>query len=152
MNDTTRSQRNDALLRRGIGIVLALLVIQFVSGMVLNLYAVLPQTHPGTNGSYAPSIPWAIVGGGGLALAIHVVNWICLTLGGIAVLVLAILRHRRGDIVGTSLGLVFLLLAASGGLTFLNRGGEAAESLIMALGFLAAFAAYAMTIAQTLDR
>jgi hypothetical protein len=37
MPSPTRSQRTDSLLRRGIGTVLVLLVLQFVSGMVLNL-------------------------------------------------------------------------------------------------------------------
>jgi len=145
MTSLTHAQRTDTVLHRGIGTVLVLLVIQFISGMVLNLYITLPPTHPGTGESYAPSIPWALAGGGGIVLAIHVATWIGLTIGGIILLVLGVRRRHRGYVLGTSIGLVSLLLAASGGLTFLNRGGDNTESLIMALGFLVAFVTYALT-------
>lgn len=152
MTSPTRSQRPDVLLRRGIGMVLVLLVIQFVSGMVLNLYIALPPTHPGTGDSYAPSIPWALAGGGGMVLAIHVATWLGLTIGGVVLLVLGVLRRSRGYLIGTSIGLVFLLGAASGGLTFLNRGGDNSESLLMALGFLGALVTYALTGYVTRER
>jgi hypothetical protein len=145
MTSLPRTQQTDTLFRRSIGVMLVLLVIQYLSGMVLNLYVTLPPTHPGTGESYAPSIPWALAGGAGIVLAIHVATWLCLTAGGILVLLVGILRRRGGGMVGASLGLLSLLVAASGGLTFLNRGGANSESLIMALGFLAAFVTYALT-------
>jgi hypothetical protein len=120
--------------------------------MILNLYITLPSTHPGTGESYAPSIPWALAGGAGIVLAIHVATWLCLTAGGVLVLVVGILRRRGGGMLGASLGLLFLLIAASGGLTFLNRGGANSESLIMALGFLAAFLTYGLTGYLTRER
>jgi hypothetical protein len=152
MTSLPRTQQTGALFRRSIGVILVLLVVQYLSGMILNLYVTLPSTHPGTGESYAPSIPWALAGGAGVVLAIHVAAWLCLTAGGIVVLVLGILRRRSGSIVGASLGLLFLLLAASGGLTFLNRGGDNSESLIMALGFLAACLTYALTAYVTWER
>jgi uncharacterized membrane protein len=117
--------------------------------MYLNLYAKLPDTHPGTGDSYAPSIPWALAGHAGIALAIHVTVWILLTIGSIALLVQGIMSKRKTFIVGTSFGLLFILMAGSGGLTFLNRGGDNKESMTMALGFILALVAYGMVLYKT---
>jgi hypothetical protein len=126
-----------------------LLVIQFAGGMYLNFYTELPDTHPGAEGSYAPSIPWALAGHAGAALAIHVTVWILLTLDAIALLLPSIMGKHRVYIVGNSLGLLFILLSGSGGLTFLNRGGDDKESFMMALGFLFAFITYGVTFYKT---
>jgi nitric oxide reductase large subunit len=141
--------KNLRLLRVGLIVTLALLVIQFVVGMYLNFYTELPDTHPGTGDSYAPSIPWALAGHAGPALAIHVVVWILLTLGAIALLVRSIMSKRKAFIIGTSLGLLFILMAGSGGLTFLNRGGDDKESFMMAIGFILAFITYGITFYKT---
>jgi uncharacterized membrane protein YdcZ (DUF606 family) len=106
MTSHPQTQQTNTLFRRSIGVVLVLLVIQYMSGMVLNLYITLPPTHPGTGESYAPSIPWTLAGGAGIVLAIHVATWLCLTFGGILVLVVGILRRRSDSIVGASLGLL----------------------------------------------
>lgn len=124
MKQTDKTERNTKMVRIGLPIISALLVIQFIVGMYLNFYVELPTAHPGIHGSYAPSIPWAIAGHAGIALAIHVVNWILLTVGAIALVVRSILSHRKALITGNSLGLLFILMAGSGGLTFLNRGGR----------------------------
>lgn len=149
MKQITKVDRNTKMLRLGLVIMFVLLVVQFVVGMYLNFYVTLPDAHPGTAGSYAPSIPWAIAGHAGVALAIHVVNWILLTLGAIALLVRGILSKRKTYIWGNSLGLLFILMAGSGGLTFLNRGGHDQESYMMAIGFILAFVAYWVTFYQT---
>jgi nitric oxide reductase large subunit len=141
--------KNLRLLRVGLIVTLALLIIQFVVGMYLNFYTELPDTHPGTGDSYAPSIPWALAGHAGPALAIHVVVWILLTLGAIALLVRGIMSKRKAFIIGTSLGLLFILMAGSGGLTFLNRGGDDKESFMMAIGFILAFITYGITFYKT---
>ena len=146
MNQSDKTKRNMKMVRIGLPIMLVLLVIQFIVGMYLNFYVELPANHPGIHGSYAPSIPWAIAGHAGIALAIHVVNWILLTLGAIALVVRSILSRRKANIVGTSFGLLFILMAGSGGLTFLNRGGADKESFMMALGFILALVAYGVTL------
>jgi len=146
----TRSEntnaRRDLVLHRGTMVMLALLVIQFVVGMYLNLFVELPHSHPGTGDSYLPSVPWALAGGAGVALAIHVAVWILLTLGAIALVVRGAMSRRRAPIIGNSLGLLAVLFAGSGGLTFLNRGGNDGESLLMALTFMLALGAYAITL------
>ena len=141
--------KNLKMLRIGLITMLTLLVVQFIVGMYLNFYTELPKMHPGTGDSYAPSIPWALAGHAGPALAIHVTVWILLTLGAIALLMRGIMSKRKAFIVGSSLGLVFILMAGSGGLTFLNRGGRDKESFIMALGFILAIISYGVTFYKT---
>ena len=136
------------LMRVGLAAILSLLVMQFAIGMYLNFYVELPKIHPGTIGSYAPSIPWALAGDAGVALALHVVIWLVLTLGGIALLVQGLMSRRMAFIVGNTLGFLFLLTAGSGGLGFLNRGDDL-ESFVMAGGFILAFIAYGATIYKT---
>lgn len=149
MKQTAKAERNTTQIRIGLIIMPALLVVQFIVGMYLNFYANLPDSHPGTSGSYAPSIPWALAGHAGIALAIHVTVWILLTLGATALLVRGIISKRKAYIVGNALGLLFILMAGSGGLTFLNRGGADKESFMMALGFILAFTSYGVTLYKT---
>lgn len=149
MKQTTKTDRNMRWLRKGLIAIFVLLIIQFIAGMYLNFYVELPDTHPGVDGSYAPSIPWALAGHAGLALAVHVTGWILLTLTAIAALIRGIVSKRKTLIVGTVLGLLFILMAGSGGLTFLNRGGHDRESFMMALGFLFALLSYGFTFYKT---
>ncbi|HSX06476.1 MAG TPA: hypothetical protein VLG92_02045 [Candidatus Saccharimonadia bacterium] len=135
--------------RAGLVIIQILLVIQFIVGMYINLYVTLPKIHPGIQGSYAPSIPWALAGHAGIALAIHVIIWVLLTIGSIALVVRGILSHRKAFIVGNSLGLLFILMAGSGGLSFFNRGGQNGNSLMMAFGFILAIISYSITFYKT---
>jgi len=149
MKKMNNAKKNDKLLRSTIFVVFALLVIQYIDGMVVNLFTELPKTHPGVNGSYAPSIPWALSGGAGVALAIHVTNWLLLMAIGIFLLILAIKKRRKAFIIGSSFGFFFILIAASGGLTFLNRGGNDTDSLEMAIAFIFSFISYAVTLYKT---
>ena len=151
MRQTTEPERNMKLLRGGLVAMFVLLFTQFIVGMYLNFYVELPAEHPGIHGSYAPSIPWALAGHAGIVLAVHVIVWILLTLGSIALLVRSILCRHKPLIIGTALGLLFILMAGSGGLTFLNRGGADKESFMMALGFMLALTAYAITYYKTGD-
>ncbi len=152
MKPITKFQLQPTFLRGGMLVVLALLVIQFIAGMLINFYTQLPDTHPGTQGSYAPSIPWALGGGGGVMLTIHVGNAILLLLGSIALFVLTIMSRRKAIIVGMSIGLFFILAAFSNGLTFLNRGGNDTESLGMSLAFIFALITYGVTFYITQEK
>jgi hypothetical protein len=152
MKQAAVAQRQPAFLRGGMLVVLALLVGQFIAGMLINFYTKLPDSHPGTQGSYAPSIPWALGGRGGVALAIHVGIAILLLLGSIALFVRAIVSRRKAMIVGMSVGLFFILAAFSNGLTFLNRGGNDTESLGMSLAFVFALITYGVTFYVTQEK
>ena len=146
------TNKNPNMLRAGLIAMLALLVFQFVVGMYLNFYTELPNAHPGAGDSYAPSIPWALAGHAGPALAIHVAVWILLTVGAIALLVRGIISKRKAYTLGTSLGLLFILMAGSGGLTFLNRDGADKDSFMMAIGFILACIAYGATLYASKER
>ena len=149
MKNVEKNQKGQALIRRGVVAVLTLLVIQFIAGMVLNLYVSIPKSHPGIHGSYAPSITWALKAGGGVVLAIHVANAILLVIGSVALLIRSIISHRKTFIIGVSSGLLFTLLAFSNGLGFLNAGGKNVYSLGMALAFMSAFLSYLVTFYVT---
>ena len=56
------------------------------------------------------------------------------------------MSRRKAFVVATSLGLLFILSAGSGGLVFLNQGGEDKESFLMAIGFILAFIAYGLAL------
>jgi nitric oxide reductase large subunit len=84
------TNKNLKMLRVGLVAMLMLLIVQFTVGMYLNFYTKLPDAHPGVGDSYAPSIPWALAGHAGQALAVHVIVWILLTLCGIAYLYAAL--------------------------------------------------------------
>lgn len=146
MKTSAKPEQDFFFMRRGLQVILSLLSVQFVLGQYLNLYTELPKTHPGTHGSYAPSVPWALAGSAGIALALHVAIWIFLTLGSVALLILGIMSRRKAFVVATSLGLLFILSAGSGGLVFLNQGGEDKESFLMAIGFILAFIAYGLAL------
>lgn len=149
MKEAIKQNSSYRQARIGLVIIQVLLVIQFIVGMYLNFYVQLPASHPGIHGSYAPSIPWAIAGHAGIALTIHVVNWILLTVGAIALVIRGILSHRKAFIIGNSLGLLFILMAGSGGLSFLNRGGQDKDSFMMAIGFILAIISYSVTFYKT---
>src|SRR5690348_3854077 len=101
--------KNSKRIRAGLIGLMISLVVQFILGMYLNFYVELPDKHPGTSGSFAPSVPWALAGHAGVVLALHVLIWIALTLGAIVLLVRAIMSKRRAYITGASLGLFFIL-------------------------------------------
>ncbi|MEO8906465.1 MAG: hypothetical protein ABI310_00180, partial [Microbacteriaceae bacterium] len=56
--------------------VLMIFAVQFLAGMLLNLFVTLPKVHPGSSGenyfarSWA-SLLWALGGGGGWTLLVH---------------------------------------------------------------------------------
>ncbi len=63
-------------VRRGAVVLIWAFALQFVIGMVLNLFVTLPDKHPGANGAeyFATSLTslgWALSFGGGWALFTH---------------------------------------------------------------------------------
>lgn len=115
--------------------------LQFVFGMVLNLFVTLPDTHPGTSGMYMGklwnSLVWTLTFGGGWTLFFHVVIAIALTLGCLSLFVRALLRRSRlwGWIGG--LATLFTLTALLDGLDFVSTNDDKL-SLAMALSWLIA--------------
>jgi hypothetical protein len=113
--------------------VVVMLIIQFILGMIYNLYGKVPTSAKPIGLFSSPSI------------ALHVIVGILLGLAAIAQLVRAI-RTRHGlSIWMSALGLLFIIAAGFAGLGFSGSGASGA-SLGMSLGFAAALACYLVLI------
>jgi hypothetical protein len=134
-----------AAFRRSLGFALGMLIIQFLLGMVVNLFVTIPSNHPGANppeyfGGVVQSVSWAILHGG-LWLTLHAVWGLVLVLAAFGTLVQAI-RLGGGRITLAALGFVGVLGAGFNGGSFLNYN-QNFSSMLMAVGFALAMAAYA---------
>jgi hypothetical protein len=130
---------------------MGLLLIQFGTGMGLNLFITIAQNHPGAGASnvvvgFFDSVVWGIVHGP-LVLAIHVV------LGGtvvtfhpvLGILPLAVRWGPRGSVWASAAAAVFALAAAVSGAAYLAYHQDL-YSLLMALGFGCAMLCYAISL------
>lgn len=131
---------------------LLLLAIQFLAGMVVNLFVVLPARHPGTNApeyfsGVARGVWWAL-GNGGWELQSHVVIGLLLALASLALIVSSIALRRRSWITVSILGFVGIFAAGFNGASFMNYGHDF-SSLLMSIGFLLAVISYALGLYST---
>lgn len=138
------SSSNRMLQFRGV-FMLGMLVAEFIIGMTLGLFIHLPESHPGTEGSFISrcvhGYGWAITNGGGMALTLHIIFATLLVLGSIATLIFSIAAKHKAWIIASVFGLVGVWVAFLTGLEFINSDNDK-QSMIMALGFLLAFIAY----------
>ena len=128
--------------------VIITLVVQFMLGMVANLFVQIPLQHPGANppeyfSGVAQSVTWAILHGPSLWLTAHALLGLLLVLIGIRVLVFAIRSHHRPTIATNAIGAIAILGAAFNGGSYLNYH-EDFSSMIMASFFAVAVIAYAV--------
>jgi hypothetical protein len=123
-------------VRRGAVVLIWAFALQFVIGMVLNLFVTLPDRHPGANGAdyFATSLTslgWALSFGGGWALFTHAVIALALC-AGCLVLFLATLRASgRGWRWLTGIATLFAVGALFNGLSFVDYNHDF-SSMIMA--------------------
>jgi hypothetical protein len=139
-------------LRRLTVVTLALLAVQYLFGMTVNLFVTIPASHPGSNADnyfsgVAQGVAWAIAHGAGF-LQLHATFGLLLVAAAIALLVLAIRSRRRAWIVATSIALLTILGAGFNGASFLNYNHDF-SSMIMASLFLIAVCAYAIALYVT---
>ena len=139
-------------LRTGVVITLLLLAVQFLIGMVVNLYVQVPSVHPGAGASdyfigVVQGVGWVLVHGT-LALWIHTVIGLLLVLASFVLLGLAIASRRRVWIIISLLGLMGIAGAGFNGASFLNYGHDF-SSLIMSTGFLLAVISYTISFSIT---
>ena len=126
-------------------ITLLLLAVQFLIGMVVNLYVQVPSVHPGAQApeyftGVVQGIGWVLVHGT-LALWIHTVVGLLLVFASFILLGLAIASRQRIWIIASVLGLMGILGAGFNGASFLNYGHDF-SSLIMSACFLLAVISY----------
>ena len=122
-----------------------LLVIQYLLGMVVNLYVVLPGRHPGARAhSYfsgaASGLGWVMTRGPGWAAA-HAAFGLALVLAALASIALTWRPGGRMARVMSVLGALAIVGAAFNGASFLNYGHDF-SSMIMAGLWALALACY----------
>lgn len=125
-------------MNRGLAVNLAaclLLLIQYLLGMVVNVYVVLPAKHPGANAANyfagsATGLGW-VISSGPAWIAAHAAFGLALV---VAALFAITLTWRNGDRAGRTLAIVGALAiigAGFNGASFLTYG-KSFSSLIMA--------------------
>ena len=126
-------------------ILLLALGLQFLLGMLTNLYVQVPSAHPGAQApeyfsGVAQGVVWALAQSA-LWLRLHVLLGLLVFIGAIALLVRAIQIRSRTWIILASLGLLGIIGAGFNGASFMNYGHDL-SSLIMSATFLLAMIAY----------
>ncbi|HMD92948.1 MAG TPA: hypothetical protein VKG80_09905 [Trebonia sp.] len=123
----------------------ALLLIQYLLGMVVNVYVILPGKHPGAGAAdyfsgAATGLAWLITDGPGWAAA-HAALGMALAAAALAAVVLA---WRTGSTAGRTIsvtGALAIIGAGFNGASFVNYG-HAFSSMIMAGLWALALACY----------
>ncbi|HVC22773.1 MAG TPA: hypothetical protein VNH82_05030 [Candidatus Dormibacteraeota bacterium] len=131
----------------GMGMV-GLCLLQYVVGMVLNLFVSIPRHHPGTSGpNYfgraLQSDLWGLSQGG--LLAIHVAVGVLLLVGSWRLAVAAFQAPRSGLRAVSILALLAVVAAGFNGASFLSYG-QNLSSMIMAASFAIAMFCFSWVI------
>lgn len=130
--------------------LLSMLAIQFILGMILNLFVTLPKTHPGQTGNYFMrslyGLEWAMTNGGGLVLLLHIIVAIALLLASFTLVFRTIRAKSTYWTVVSVIGALGVIVALTNGLAFLGYNSDAA-SFTMAMGFIVAAVAYGYGLA-----
>jgi uncharacterized membrane protein YhaH (DUF805 family) len=123
--------------------LLTMLGIQFILGIVLNLFVKLPENA--TLGS-------AIKHGGGVVLVLHILVAIGLLIGSLTLAFRSYAERSRSWIIASIIGALGVIAALTNGFAFVNNDNDV-NSFVMALGFIVAASAYstALAFAETLD-
>lgn len=131
-------------LRVAAASALTLLGVQFLLGILTNLYVSLP--HRSFGGIFAMSAMMpamrSATGVGRPLLMAHMMTGPLLVVVALAVVVAAVGTGRVFNIVLSVIALGAVLLAGYSGMAFLMGGGNSIQSFLMASGFLVAFSAY----------
>ncbi|HEY1455659.1 MAG TPA: hypothetical protein VGG31_04115 [Candidatus Dormibacteraeota bacterium] len=125
---------------------LIMLTVQYLLGIAVNLFVVVPTNHPGANppeyfSGVAQSVTWAILHGP-LLLVLHATFGLVLLVAASQLLYRAIRVRRRGLIWTTAIGAVAVLGAGFNGGSYLNYHQDF-SSMIMASFLAVAVVAYA---------
>jgi hypothetical protein len=135
------------LLRPLAAITLLLLSLQFLIGMLVNLFVSVPAVHPGANAAnyfigVVQGVIWVLTHGT-LYLLLHAVIGLLLFLASLILIGLAIAARRRAWVITSILGLLGIMGAGFNGASFMNYGHNF-SSLLMSIGFLLAVISYAI--------
>jgi hypothetical protein len=134
-----RSPRQLAALRGNAFGALAMLIVQFAIGSVVNLYATIPARDKGS-GIFG-AIGRALTNGPA-SLATHAGFGLLIVLAAVALVVRSIVTRHTPSIVLSVIGLAAIVSAALNGARFVADGGPASASLAMALSTAVAMLSY----------
>jgi hypothetical protein len=112
---------------------LVMLILQFALGIGVNLY--VSPAKGGIGAAFS----------NGALLALHAVLGLLLIIAAAGHLVLSVRARRTGQLVLSAVGLIAILVAASGGAEFLSSHGNA-QSMGMALAAAVAMLCYAICL------
>ena len=117
-------------------------VLQFLAGMLVNLFVTIPSNHPGSNPSNYFSgglhgLGWVLAGHGGWELVFHVYLAVLLVFGSICLFVRALVQHDNNWTIAGGAAALFTLGAFFNGLSFITYNHNI-NSMIMATCWLLA--------------
>ena len=136
-------------------IILVLLAVQFLVGMLVNLFVQVPSVHPGANApeyfsGVVQGVVWALIQGP-LWLLIHAIVGLLLFLASLILIGFAIAARRRAWIIVSVVGFVGIVAAGFNGASFMNYGHNF-SSLLMSIGFLVAAVPYTIGLSLGVRR
>ena len=126
-------------------IILVLLAVQFLVGMLVNLFVQVPAVHPGANApeyfsGVVQGVAWALLHAP-LWLLVHAIVGLLLFLAVLILVGFAVAARRRAWIIISVLGFFGIVAAGFNGASFMNYG-QNFSSLLMSIGFLLAAIPY----------
>ena len=141
-NETKTSQSRLSTIN---AIILVLLGVQFLIGMVVNLFVQVPSVHPGANApeffsGVVQGVAWALLHAP-LGLLVHAILGLLLFLASLILIGFAIAARRKAWIIVSVIGFFGIVAAGFNGASFLNYGHDF-SSLLMSIGFLLAAISY----------
>ncbi|MHB1629344.1 MAG: hypothetical protein ACYCVB_13380 [Bacilli bacterium] len=133
-------------IRRILAAQLILLLLQFLLGVAVNLWVIIPATHTGAhpNNYFAglvQGITWALLHANGF-LQLHIAVGMALWILSLLLVVWAIRLRDREWIIATLLAWVGLTGASFNGGSFLIEGGMNISSFLMSVGMALAVGSY----------
>jgi heme A synthase len=128
----TQTKTQNGLRTQAIYMV-GLLAVQFVLGMVTNLYVQFPDTN-------RPDELWATARSQ-LPTFAHIILGILLLVSAIIFVIRTARQNSRAWVISSWAGLISIIVAIYGGVTFTTTQADA-YSMVMALGFIASVVAY----------
>ncbi len=129
----------NGLRGHGIGMI-AMLIVQYILGMVSNLFVQFPQSEQdGKLWEFA----WSQI-----SIASHIILGILLFIGAVVFVIRAVAKKDRFWTIASIIGLVAIMSAIYGGVSFIPSQVDQ-FSLIMSIGFLVALLAYSWGLYAT---
>ena len=119
--------------------LVSMLIIQFILGMIYNLYGTAPTSAKSVGMFSSP------------VLALHVILFFLLVIAAVGQLIRAVGARHRLTLWMSGLGLVAILVAGFAGIGFIGNG-DAGASLGMSLAFAVALAAYVVLVFALVPR